>query len=222
VNFIALLFDHWNGTKWTFVEPPTRGGTLFATAVTAVSSTDVWVVGDSAQATVSAHWDGKAWMMVPTPILMDGLAPQNFLTGVTANGPNDVWASGYEGNVNQQNLADPYVLHWTGSSWTLVKVPDPGTEGSQLRDVTALSASDVWAVGLTLETDGGQLTLTEHFDGTTWSVAPSLDPGQLGPTPNSDFNASASPGGTSLFAVGSQETPGRCCVLTLAEGTTAG
>jgi hypothetical protein len=221
-TFIAMLFEHWDGTTWTFVPPPSTAGTNFAIAVTAISSKDVWVVGDTAQATESAHWDGKVWKFVSTPILMDGIAPQNFLTGVTANGPNDVWASGYEDNVNQQNLADPYLLHWTGTSWTLTKVPDPGTEGSRLRGVTALSPTDVWAIGSAQQDDGAILTLAEHFDGTTWTATPSLDPGQLGSTPDNSLDAISSPGNHTLFAVGAQETPGRCCLLTLAEGTTAG
>jgi alpha-tubulin suppressor-like RCC1 family protein len=221
INFIGMLFEHWDGTAWTFVPPPSVG-TDFATAVAAISSNDVWVVGDTAQATESAHWDGHAWKFIQTPILMDGIAPQNFLTGVTATGPNDVWASGYEDNVNQQNLADPYTLHWTGTQWTLTKIPDPGTEGSRLRGVTALSPTDVWTVGTTGQTDGALLSLTEHFDGTAWTVAPSLDPGQLAAIPDSSLNAISNSGNHTLFTVGAQETPGRCCVLTLAEGTTAG
>jgi hypothetical protein len=215
-TFIAMLFEHWDGNKWSFVPPPTTAGTNFAEAVTAISSTDVWVVGNTATATNSAHWDGKSWHFVPTPFLQDGKAPQNFLTGVSGTGANDVWASGYENNVDQLNLRDPYLLHWTGGGWTLVKVPDPGTEGSQLADVTAVSPSDVWAVGTTLQTDGAQLSLSERFNGTTWSVIPSLDPGQLGPTPDSTFDSIATAAGP-LFAVGSQEQPGRCCLLTLAE-----
>ena len=69
----------------------------------------------------------------------------------------------------------------------------------------------------TLQTDGAELMLSEVFDGTRWSVTPSLDPGQLGPTPDSDFGGSAVTPGGQLFAVGSQEEPGRCCLLTLAE-----
>jgi hypothetical protein len=217
-TFIAMLFEHWNGRTWTFVPPPTTVGTNFAEAVTAISPTDVWVVGDTATATNSAHWDGKNWQFVSTPFLQDGKAPQNFLTGVSGTSPDDVWASGYEDNVDQLNLRDPYLLHWNGRRWSLVEVPDPGTEGSQLADVTAISPTDVWAVGETLETDGALLSLSEVFNGTTWSVTPSLDPGQLGPTPDSTFAGSAATTNGQLFAVGSQEQPGPCCLLTLAEG----
>jgi hypothetical protein len=83
-------------------------------------------VGDTAGGTISAHWNGHAWALVPTPKLNDGSAPQNFLTGVTAAAANNVWASGYEGNANQQNFAVPYVLHFNGMAWSLVPSLDPG------------------------------------------------------------------------------------------------
>ena len=157
-----------------------------------------------------------------TPILTDGSAPTNQLTGVTAVGANDVWASGYEGNVDQQNLSDPYVLHWNGTAWSLTKVPDVGTEGSKLLGITDLSASDIWVSGQTLQDDGSLLSLTEHFNGTAWSLVPSLDPGELPPGIDNGFSAISSAPPHTLFAVGAQEIPTVCCVRALAERTTNG
>jgi hypothetical protein len=222
VTFIALLFEHWNGTAWSFVAPPTESGDQFGEGVTAISPDDVWVVGDTdSQTTVSAHWNGTTWSMVSTPSLVstDSL---DFLTAVSGVSADDVWASGYEGNVDDQNFDKPYMLHWNGTAWTLVTVPNRGTEGSMLRGTTALSATDVWGVGTTLQTDGGLLTLTEHFNGSTWSAAPSLDPGQLAATPDNGLDAAASPGGGVVWAVGTQEIPGSCCIRTLALQTTSG
>jgi alpha-tubulin suppressor-like RCC1 family protein len=220
--FNALLFEHWNGKAWSFVRPPTIRGDMFGEAVTAVTPADAWAVGDTAGGTISAHWNGHAWALVPTPTLNDGSAPQNFLTGVTAPAANNVWASGYEGNASQQNFAVPYVLHWNGTAWSLIKVPNAGTEGSQLRGITARSATDIWAAGETLEDDGSLLSLTEHFNGTSWSLVPSLDPGDLPPLADSTFSAVASAPPRTLFAVGTQELPVGCCLLALAERTTRG
>ena len=75
----------------------------------------------------------------------------------------------------------PYVLHWDGKTWSLIKTPDPGAFGSALEGITALSASDIWAVGQTQSSAKGPVaTLTERFNGTSWSAAPSPDPGQAG------------------------------------------
>jgi alpha-tubulin suppressor-like RCC1 family protein len=221
-NFIAMLFEHWNGTAWSFVPPPTEVGFQFADAITAIAPNDVWAVGDTGgQATVSAHWNGTAWSNVPTPFLQSTNST-NFLTGVSAAAGNDVWASGYEGNVNGNNFRQPYMLHWTGTAWKLVQLPNAGTEGSQLQATAVLSANDVWAVGITDQTDGALLALTEHFNGTAWSISPALDPGQLASLPDNALDGVASPGGGVVWAVGTQEIPGQCCLRTLALHTSAG
>jgi alpha-tubulin suppressor-like RCC1 family protein len=220
-QFNAMLFEHFNGKTWSFVPPPSENEE-FGEAVTAISPDDAWAVGDTASGTISAHWNGTAWSFVNTPVLMDGTAPFNELTGVTAVSADDVWASGYEGNVDQQNLSDPYVLHWNGTAWSLTRVPNAGTEGSKLLGITALSATGIWAAGQTGEDDGSLLSLTEHFNGTAWSAVPSLDPGELPPGIDNGFSAIASASPHALFAVGAQETPTRCCVMALAEQALSG
>lgn len=219
---ITLLFEHFDGTVWTVVPPP-AGQNQFGRAITAVASNDVWAVGDTAlERTLAAHWNGRRWRIVPTPSLQDGIAPLNSLTGVTANGPNDVWASGYEGNVNNQNFQKPYMLHWDGTAWTLVLTPNLGGEGSKLRATIALSANDVWAVGQTQELDGNILTFTEQFDGTTWNVVASPSPGGAAGFHVDSLSGVASPGPGAVVAVGAREISGQCCLRTLALATTHG
>jgi hypothetical protein len=217
------LIEHWNGTAWSAVAPPDEGGEEFATAVTAISSTDVWVVGDVGfnEATLADQWNGTSWTVTSTPTLQT-TDSTNFLTGVSADGADNVWASGYEGNVNDTNFAQPYMLHWNGTSWQLTQLPDGGSEGSTLLGATVLSPSDVWAVGRTGESDGAALTLTEHYNGTAWSVSSSLDPGQLSGLPQNTLTAVGSLSSGLLWAVGTQEIPGECCLRTLALGSTSG
>jgi hypothetical protein len=222
-EFNALLFEHWNGTAWSFVAPPDESGEEFATGVTTISSTDAWVVGDVGfnQATLSAHWNGRSWTEVKTPTLQTRDSV-NFLTSVSADGADNVWASGYEGNVNDANFAQPYMVHWNGTSWQLTQVPNAGSEGSTLSGATVLSPADVWTVGRTGESDGGALTLTEHYNGTTWSISSSLDPGTLGGLPDNTLSAVGSLSGGLLWAVGTQEIPGECCQRTLALKSASG
>jgi alpha-tubulin suppressor-like RCC1 family protein len=221
-TFIALLFEHWNGTAWSFVAPPVEGGVQLGQAVTVIAANDAWVVGSTGgQGTISAHWNGTSWKMVNTPFLISKNS-LNFLTGVTAASASNVWASGYEGNVNGNLFSQPYMLHWTGSAWHLVTLPNAGTEGSTLRATHALSATDVWAVGITGQTDGAQLALTEHFNGTTWSIRPALNPGQLAGLPDNTLSGVASPAPGIVWAVGAQEIPGQCCIRALAEMTAKG
>jgi hypothetical protein len=141
---------------------------------------------------------------------------------VTSASTKDVWASGYEGNVNNMNFAKPYLLHWNGTRWTLVLAPNLGGEGSLLRAITALAAGDVWAVGQTQQLNGSILSLTEHFNGTAWTVVQSPDPGRVGNLFNNSLDSVSSPGGRVVFALGAQEIKGQCCLRTLALETSQG
>jgi alpha-tubulin suppressor-like RCC1 family protein len=219
---ILLLLLHWDGHTWAMFPEPANSGTIqFGEAVTVISAKNVWVVGDTGGGTLSAHWNGTTWTLVKTPFLQTKDSV-NFLTGVTAVSPDDIWASGYEGNVNNQLFSLPYVLHWNGTAWSLTQLPNAGTEGSNLRDTVALSATDVWAVGITDQTDGGLLALTEHYNGTSWSISPALDPGQLASAPDNSLQGVASPAPGALWAVGAQEMQGQCCLRPLALTTSSG
>jgi hypothetical protein len=219
---ILMLFEHFDGTAWTAAQSPSPlGSTHFATAITAISPSNAWAVGHNALATtLAAHWNGRRWRIVPTPSLHDGIAPSNSLTGVTAVAANDVWASGYEANVDNQNFQMPYMLHWDGTAWTLVLTPNLGGEGSRLNATTALSANDVWAVGQTQDLNGRIFTFTEQFDGTAWNVVPSPSPG--GSFPIDSLHGVASPGPGAVVTVGARTVIGQCCLRTLALATSNG
>jgi len=58
--------------------------------------------------------------------------------------------------------------------------PNPGPLSQQLVAVAANSPSDVWAVGqYRVNTSGITATLTEHWNGSSWSVVPSPNVGNL-------------------------------------------
>jgi hypothetical protein len=124
--------------------------------------------------------------------------------------------------VNGENFAEPYVLHWNGTTWAMIKVPNIGTEGSRLRAIQVVSPTDVWAVGQEQKNDGSMLSLTEQFNGSTWTISPSPDPGMLGHLIDNSLASVSSAGGANLFAVGAREMTGQCCLRTLAIATTQG
>jgi hypothetical protein len=225
-NTISLLFEHWNGSTWTAATSPTPlMSAQFATAITAISPGNVWAVGTDetdGSKSLSAHWNGTAWSIVPTPNLTHAGNAQNMLTGVSADGAGNVWASGLADNVNGRNLRVPYVLHWTGAKWVMTKVPNLGTEGSRLNGIQVLSPTDAWAVGQTQESNGAILTLTEQYNGSAWTIVPSPDPGSLANLSDNSLDAVATAGAGNLFAVGVRETPGQAVLRTLALATTQG
>jgi hypothetical protein len=157
---------------------------------------------------------------VPTAAPTVAHTSLNDLTGITNAGPDDIWASGYvvDGGAN---FRTPYVMHWTGDGWAAVTVPNAGTEGSQTSGIVLLGQSDVWTSGAAYFTDGGIVALTEHFNGNSWSKVPAVDPGQLAALPDNTFGAIAAAGPSTLFAVGSQETPVQVGIRPLAENLEA-
>ena len=202
-SVIDSLVEHYNGTSWTVVPFSIQSACstdlvdcfFSAGGVSASSPTDAWIVGNIAQpnptVNLAAHWNGTTWQIVTAPALHDGRGAIDELTGVTDISPTNAWASGYEANANGANFRVPYVLHWNGTAWSMTKTPNQGGEGSLLRAVTALSATDIWAVGQVQQLNGTISTLTEHFNGSTWSVVASPNPGGVG---NDSLAAVASPG----------------------------
>jgi hypothetical protein len=148
------------------VNPGHDGGDFNSLAsVDAVSSTDVWAVGvgddfDAPQPgyrTLIEHFDGVGWTWVPSP--NSPRSTWNVLAGVSASGPDDVWA------VGSLNTSPYYSLieHWDGTGW---RIAQSGTPNTYLTSVVALAPNDVWAAGSTNYVGQGLLV---HWDGSTWA-----------------------------------------------------
>jgi hypothetical protein len=238
-----VLFEHFDGHTWQQAPFPAQTAAcdpnaadcfINPKAVSATSPDDVWVVGTVMEpnptANFVAHWDGTAWSVVSAPCLTGQAVTAcsgqgndlNQLTGVVAISSGNAWASGSEGNVNGQNFHVPYVEHWNGTAWSLVKTPNRGGEGSLLNGITAPGASDIWAVGQTQQLNGAIRPLTEQFNGAAWSAVPSPVPGSSGRIPDDSLTGAAGLRGGLVFAVGARDIPGQCCLRTLGLTTTAG
>lgn len=151
----VIIVLHWNGHKWsqtTLVTSDSR-----ATAVSAVASNDVWVVTHLSTVGNIWHWDGTRWQPIPSP------DPEFVPKRVDARSTNDVWFVGGNGQSH-----DAETVHWDGARLTVVPCPHPNPE-SDLVDVSAVSATDVWAVGTTDRTGFDYRGLTLHWNGTSWS-----------------------------------------------------
>jgi hypothetical protein len=92
------------------------------------------------------------------------------LYGASARTSTDAWAVGVQFGLAGQPPAPPAAYHWNGSTWSLTPTPALGVNAS-LSAVSASSASDAWAVGLTRPTGyHGSVALYEHWNGSRWSV----------------------------------------------------
>jgi hypothetical protein len=170
--------------------------------VAAVSPNDVWAVGnylpDAATAnpdatlTISAHFDGTRWVSVPT---LDSGPDYNTLFGVAAV-PGRAWAVGV--TLDRGYHAHSLIEAWDGRSWQIAPTPRLDTRRDILFSVTAVSRTDVWAVGEREDRAGRFAALVEHWDGRHWSVVSSPDPGASG---NHLYGVAAA-SGNDVWAVG--------------------
>jgi hypothetical protein len=137
-------------------------------AVAAAAGAVILTANDSpGKATVAlANEPPCAWYKVdsPTPGTWDELQ------AVDGTGPDDIWA------VGGTSLAEAEVLieHWDGTGWSVVDAPSPSQPDSSIlfRDVVALAPDDAWAVGYSFGPDHNLYPLTEHWDGSIWTIVP--------------------------------------------------
>jgi hypothetical protein len=130
--------------------------------------------GNAVLRTLTEHWDGTSWLVIPSPNFG---ADDNHLLSVDAVAANDVWAVGYY--LNEFGIAQTLAQHWDGTQWSVVATPNStNTQDNELLSVEAASPGDVWAVGYAIDNDGVGRTLTQHWDGTSWSIVPSPNPAE--------------------------------------------
>lgn len=106
-------------------------------------------------------------------------APRGYeVAGLAARSATDVWAVGLQpgGRCQYRTLT----LHWDGSAWTVIPSPSHTTVNSVLDGVTVAGMSQAWAVGTAGCPADQSRTLTEHWNGSAWSIVPSPNGGVTG------------------------------------------
>lgn len=199
------LIERWNGSSWFQVPSPNPGGPthnnlLFGVAT--ISVTNAWAVGwysdGLVRHTLILHWNGKAWrhMASPNP---QGCVPGDELISVSGTSATNAWAVGlFTGCF----FLAPQVLieHWNGKAWRMVRPPKINSLTDLLTGVTAISASNAWAVGTVLGGKGFDQTLVLHWNGKSWSRVASPDPG--GPANTHFVTGVAAWSASSIWTVG--------------------
>jgi hypothetical protein len=100
------------------------------------------------------------WRTVPPA----PLKPSNALVDVSATGPADAWAVGYQDDVYGRISTHPYaLLHWDGTAWAQRQLPESRLG---LAAVSASSPADVWTVGQ----DQDLSPYAAHWDGDRWQA----------------------------------------------------
>jgi hypothetical protein len=170
---------HWTVTET--VDPSPQANYL--TSTLSFSRSNTWAVGAwyrpdlSTPGTLTEHWNGSAWKLVPSPNVTEGY---NELNDVDGAGPHDMWAVGFD-NISYYGSERTLALHWNGRRWSVVDTPNLGTTANMLQGVTAISRQEAWAVGF--GNDGGGFqgdAIAEHWNGTKWQLVDVAPPGAKG------------------------------------------
>jgi hypothetical protein len=176
------LAEHWNGASWTLQTTPNPVGAkasylsgVSCTSATVCTAVGHYVNSTGKSVTLAEKWNGSTWV-VQTTANPTGAAGSSLgavscpsATACTAVGN---WAGS---GGTQLTLAEK----WNGASWLLQTTPNPaGAFGSFLTGVSCTSATACLAVGNSADTAGFQTTLAEIWNGASWQVQTSPNPGQ--------------------------------------------
>lgn len=193
----STLIEHWNGSAWSVNSASAiTGFGARLNGVVDLSPVNAWAVGEGTTGTLIDHWNGTAWSAVPVP-------DANFSPGsgesISATSATDIWIVGTSfDTATSATIAE--ALHFNGTAWSAVPMQQPGTNTPTISAVTAVSATNAWAVGEDIGATSavGGSTLIEHWNGGSWSVAAS-------PTPGADpgLTGVAARGPSDVYAVGS-------------------
>jgi len=170
------LAEKWNGTTWTLTTPP--DDTLQSSALSGVSCTTAkfcLAVGSghtgTSPGTFADKWNGATWTLVP---YQEPAGTADTLAGVTCTSTTFCMAVGSSSdNVNPGRTLS---AKWNGASWNTVPSPDTSTaQANQLNAVSCTSSTFCTAVGQYDDGSNYAQTLTQKWNGTSWSISKSPD-----------------------------------------------
>jgi hypothetical protein len=175
---------HFDGVRWRVSKRWQQGQ---VTGVTAVTPSDVWVFGTSADGTSDIgtwYYDGASWQRVL------GLA--GTIVRASAISASDIWAIA-------ASPASYSVLSFDGTNWQQVPTGS-ALDGVHVRDILAISSSDVWVLGDKTDASGGVRLVLLNWNGADWSslVTPiKAWAGRLAAGPDRSVLVTATPAGAS-------------------------
>lgn len=143
---------HWSSTHLPGV---LDGADTALTGVYAISSTNVWAVGDyvnlgpgPGSLDLVYHYDGTAWHIMMLPSSTSGAG----VTSIRPGAAGELW-------LTQAGTSSNQLLHYSAGTWTTVTAP----AGWQINAVRSGGANDLWVVG-----SAGGNALAAHWQGHGW------------------------------------------------------
>lgn len=180
---LAAPGGHGGASCWQTVPgpaiPASDSGNLAAVSMSGPANG--WAVGFTLPSSSGANlhplvarWNGRSWLTTRLPESITGAGR---LDGIAALSASNAWAVGTSMTTNS---FAPLIIHWNGHQWARVRAaPVPGYIATELLGVAAVSPSDAWAVGQAENTANQVRTVTEHWNGSAWTLVPSPSVGKL-------------------------------------------
>ena len=171
------LAEQWNGAAWQIRATPAPGRSAGFGGVACASAAACIAVGahetpNIFEVTLAEQWNGAGWKLLTSP------NPRGF--GVASFG--SVSCPAVAACMGVGSWTDPtgessfnLAEAWNGTSWSIIRTPDPGSSANELRGVACTSPSGCMAVG-DFAGIGNELTLAEAWNGTSWSVVKTPHP----------------------------------------------
>src|SRR5207249_1514794 len=156
------------GTHWPEIPAPSPREGPVLRAVSAISPTDAWAVGDTGpaarQRAFAEHWDGSTWSLFILPNTPD---EHNYGWDVKALAPDEAWIAA--GRTYGGSLGDTVMERWDGADWTAVSTADHAGVNS-LTHLAVVSSDDIWAAGTTFFSsyERPDASGSLHWDGSSW------------------------------------------------------
>ena len=204
----AALVERWNGKLWKIQRTPSPAGAspltnMSLSSVTCMSRTVCIAVGSYTDSVgtgvaLAERFNGERWRIEDTPDPAG--ATSITLSGVSCSSRMACTTVG--SFANPATIEVTFAEAWNGTSWRIQSTRNPlsGASRGALNGVSCTSATACTAVGSHTNTSGTQTALAEGWDGTSWRIQPTPDPGGAG---SSALNGVSCASPTACIAVGS-------------------
>jgi hypothetical protein len=197
-------------TTWTAAHPPYTAvdSVPYAplTAVSAISASNVWAVGQDSGTPLLDHYNGISWSQSTLPSGPCSLFEADCtLNGVSGTSASDVIAIG-DGTIPTSSgwQLETLAYRYNGSAWSALTV-SASIPYSAFEHIQVFSATNAWAVGTAPDaTDTGSVVAAVNWNGSTWTQAAT----PLDTTANLTVNAISGDSASDIWVVGETATRG--------------
>jgi hypothetical protein len=200
MNTNHTLALHWDGTSWTIVPTPNLATGSVLLGVQCLSASQCYAVGygrtsptNPTQALIEAY-DGTGWTIAAwTNTLSNTNTAANELLSLSCVDSTHCWAVGWQ---TLSGVHQTAIVMYDGTNWSVVSPLSPNQTTTTDNELSSISCAgnrasnsneaaianahrmdsrSCLAVGYYKTLGGIYQTLSEYYDGTSWTIIPSVN-----------------------------------------------